>query len=195
MNAEPKTSFVGKIIIFLFIAGCFYGAYVLFFQKGSKSSGSATNSSSSNSSTNTNINAVQIGIAYGTEKERWLKTAVQDFALTSDGKNIRVELIPMGSLEGAQAVLAGDKRIVVWSPASSNYKDIFVQDWQVKYGGNPISKEENLALTPMVFVMWEERYQAFIQKYKEVSFQTISSAIQEKGGWDAIAQKPGMGNF
>jgi len=193
MSEEPKTSFIGKIIVFLFIAGCFYGAYYFFFQKGTKNTNS-TNSSSSSSS-NVSTNAVQIGIAYGTEKERWLKTAVSDFAQTSDGKNIQIDLIPMGSLEGAQAVLAGDKRIVVWTPASSSYKDIFIQDWQVKYGGDPIAKEETLALTPMVFVMWEERYQAFVQKYKEVSFQTIASAIQEKGGWDTIAQKPEWGIF
>jgi hypothetical protein len=70
----------------------------------------------------------------------------------------------------------------VWSPASAVYKDVFVQDWQVKYGGNPISKEDALALSPMVFVMWEERYNAFVQKYKAVNFNTIAQALQEKGG-------------
>jgi len=83
----------------------------------------------------------------------------------------------------------------VWSPASAAYKDTFVQEWQVKYGGDPIAKEESLALSPMVFVMWEERYQAFVQKYKTVSFTTIGQALEEKGGWDSIAQKPEWGFF
>jgi len=83
----------------------------------------------------------------------------------------------------------------VWSPASALYKDIFVQEWQVKYSQNPILKEEPIALSPMVFVMWDERYQAFAQKYKAVSFLTISQALQEKGGWDAIAQRPEWGLF
>jgi len=82
-------------------------------------------------------------------------------------------------------LMAGDQRIHIWSPASAAYKDVFVQDWQVKYSGNPILKEENLALTPMVFVMWEERYQSFIQKYKEVTFATIGQALNETGGWEA----------
>jgi hypothetical protein len=56
----------------------------------------------------------------------------------------------MGSLEGAQALLAGDERITVWSPASSNYRDVFEQDWEVKQGGKPILRGEALALSPMV---------------------------------------------
>jgi hypothetical protein len=101
----------------------------------------------------------------------------------------------MGSLEGAHAILSGDKRINVWSPASATYKDTFVQEWQVKNSGNPIIKEEPLALTPMVFVMWDERYNAFIQKYKVVSLDTINQALQEKTGWDAIAHQPDWGLF
>jgi Bacterial extracellular solute-binding protein len=130
---------------------------------------------------------VEIGIAYGTEKKRWLENAVQQFVQTSEGKNIKIDLIPRGSLGGAQAILASDQSINVWSPASSLYKDIFVQEWGLKYDGkNPILREESLALTPMVFVFWAERYDAFVGKYKEVSFDTIGQALQEKGGWSAI---------
>src|SRR6185295_10374869 len=92
-------------------------------------------------------------------------------------------------------LLSGDKTINVWAPASSLYKETFVQDWQVKYSNNPILKEENLALTPMVFVVWDERYQAFIQKYKSLNFVTVAQALKEKGGWDAIAKKPEWGLF
>ena len=101
----------------------------------------------------------------------------------------------MGSLEGAHAILNGDKRINVWSPASAAYKDTFVQEWQVKNSGDPIMKEEPLALTPMVFVVWDERYQAFIQKYKVMNLDTINQALQEKTGWDAIAHQPDWGLF
>src|SRR5258708_29845806 len=47
----------------------------------------------------------------------------------------------------------------------------------------------------MVFVVWEERYQAVIQKYKTLTFKTIGEALQEKGGWETIAQKPEWGLF
>jgi hypothetical protein len=101
----------------------------------------------------------------------------------------------MGSLEGAHAILGGDQRINVWSPASAAYKDIFVEEWQVKYNDNPIVREEPIALTPMVFVVWDERYQAFIQKYKTMSLDTVNQALQARGGWDEIAHHPDWGLF
>ena len=196
MADGPKLTALGKAFIFLFIALCAGGAYYFFTNKtpwGStgKNSGSSGGILDSIGSSE----QVEIGIAYGTEKQRWLEWAVQEFGKTREGKRIKVNLIPMGWLEGAHALLNGDQRIQVWSPASALYKDIFVQEWQVKYSQNPILKEEPIALSPMVFVVWDERYQAFLQKYKSFSFATVAQALQEKGGWDAIAQKPEWGLF
>ncbi len=186
----PKLTSLGKAFIFLFIVGCIAGAYYLFVGKKSlqetKDRASALLSGGP---------PVEIGIAYGTEKQRWLEWAVAEFAKTSEGKHIKVNLIPMGSLEGAHALLAGDQRINAWTPASAVYKDTFVQEWQVKYNENPIVREEQLALTPMVFVVWDERYQAFVQKYKTMSLQTVDQALQAKGGWDEIARHPEWGLF
>ena len=200
---SPKITCLGQAVIALFILGCIGAAGFLFYTRyaagtpGTGNSGAGATASSAASGGFFNSGAqVEIGIAYGTEKKRWLEDAVTQFAQTSEGKNIKVNLIPMGSLEGGQAILAGDKTINVWSPASSLYKDIFVQEWGLKYDGkNPIVREESLALTPMVFVFWGERYNAFIAKYKEVSFVTVGQALQEKGGWDAIAGKPEWGLF
>jgi Ca-activated chloride channel family protein len=196
MADGPKLTGLGKFFIALFVAGCVAGAYYLFVQK-PKSAGTRGSSSGTGPvfDSFSSSDHVEVGIAYGTEKERWLKWAVDEFAKTRDGKKIKVNLIPMGSLEGAHALLNGDQRIQVWSPASALYKDIFVQEWQVKYSQNPILKEEPLALSPMVFVFWDERYQAFLPKYKTVSFGTLAQALQEKGGWESIAQKPEWGLF
>ena len=197
MADGPRLTVLGKIFIFLFVVLCGAGAYYFFTKdkfaankpKGSSSTGGVFDSLTGAGE------QVELGIAYGTEKQRWLEWAVQEFAKTKDGKRIKINLIPMGSLEGAHALLGGDQRIQVWSPASALYKDIFVEEWQVKYSQNPILKEEPIALSPMVFVMWDERYQAFIQRYKTVSFTTVGQALQEKGGWDTIAQKPDWGLF
>src|SRR5499425_3541496 len=121
----PKLTPLGRAFIFLFIIGCVVGAYYLF--AGRKSLERTKNAASSLLSGGP---PVEIGIAYGTEKQRWLEWAVQEFAKTSNGKRIKVNLIPMGSLEGAHALLSGDQRINVWSPASAAYRDIFVQEWQ-----------------------------------------------------------------
>jgi len=196
MADGPKLTGLGKLFIFLFIAVCVVGAYYFFTNKTPWSApGKSGGSSGGILDTFSSGDQVEVGIAYGTEKQRWLEWSVQEFAKSRGGKHIKINLIPMGSLEGAHALLNGDQRIHVWSPASALYKDIFVQEWQVKYSQNPILKEEPIALSPMVFVIWDERYQAFVQRYKTLSFTTASQALQEKGGWDTIAQKPEWGLF
>jgi hypothetical protein len=192
----PKLTPLGKLAIIAFVAACAYGAYYLFTSQHNRSNAAGQQSApSSSGGLFSGGSSVTIGVAYGTEKRNWLEWAVQEFAKTKAGKNITVNLIPMGSLEGAHAILDGDQRINAWSPASSLYKDQFAQDWQVKRGGNPIAKEEQLALSPMVFVWWDERYQAFIKKYPNPSLDSIQKALNEKGGWAAIANKPEWGLF
>jgi hypothetical protein len=192
-----KSSLFPRIIIVLAIVGCLYAAYYYLYRNkaGGGAPDSAPSGGGSSGSGAARGPAVEFGIAYGTEKKTWLEWAVQQFQTAPEGRNIKINLIPKGSLEGAQALVAGDKNINVWVPASSLYKDAFIQDWQLKYSSAPILKEESLALTPMVFVMWEERYQAMLQKYKSLNFTTIAQALQEKGGWNAIAQKPEWGLF
>jgi ABC-type Fe3+ transport system substrate-binding protein len=182
---RPSLTWLGKAAIALFVVGCIAGAYLLARQRHVLPATLTVADSKS----------VEIGIAYGTEKQRWLESAVEQFKSTPEGKHIQVDLIPMGSLEGAHAALGGDKRIQVWSPASAVYKDTFIEDWQAKYGSNPILKEDPIALTPMVFVMWEERYQAFKSHYGAVDFDTINRALHEPGGWQSIAKQPEWGLF
>jgi hypothetical protein len=202
MADGPKLTIAGKLIILLFIGGCFLGAWWLFFMhkptgagEGGAAGGQTTSGAGPRASSTPPAAGTTIGIAYGTEKKRWMEWALERYRGTPNGANVQVELIPMGSLEGAQAILGGNKKIHVWSPASALYKDVFIQEWQVKFGGDPIGKQEALALTPMVIVSWDVRHQAFLQKYGKMTFDTISQALREKGGWDAIAQKPEWGLF
>jgi Ca-activated chloride channel family protein len=138
---------------------------------------------------------ITIGIAYGTEKRHWLQWAVEEFARRSEGQTVQVDLIPMGSMEGAHAILDRDERIHVWAPASKMYLNTFLRDWEAKYQGNPIVRGEDLALTPMVIVMWRERYDAFMIKAPEVSLKILGYGMNAKTGWGAIAGKPEWGHF
>jgi ABC-type Fe3+ transport system substrate-binding protein len=138
---------------------------------------------------------VTLGVAYGTEKKKWLQWAVKEFAKTEAGKHITIDLIPMGSVEGAKAVLGQDQRIHVWSPASSLVEPLLSEPWEREHGTSPILSDAPLALTPMVYVMWEDRYQAFVGKYGELNWNTVGQALTEPTGWAAIAGKPEWGVF
>jgi len=199
---SPGLTPAGRVVLLVFLAACLYGAWALLWpqlRRGPTPNGSSPAATASPGggllSHFGDAPAAEIGIAYGTEKKRWLEWSAAEFAKTKEGERIRVNLLPMGSLEGAQAVLAGDQRIHVWSPASALYKDTFVQEWKVNHANAPILREEALALTPMVFVLWAERYQAFSAKNPTVSFGTVASALGEKTGWAGIAGKPEWGLF
>ena len=203
-DESPGLTPLGKLVLALFVGACLYGAWLflrpqlgrfLSAAKGPAPAASASPAAGGFLSRFGDAPSAEIGIAYGTEKKRWLEWAAEEFAKTRDGERIKVNLIPMGSLEGAQAVLGGDTRIHVWSPASALYKETFVQEWGVSHSGNPILKEEALALTPMVFVMWAERHEAFRAKLGPVGFDTVSRALAEKSGWAGIAGKPEWGLF
>jgi Ca-activated chloride channel family protein len=191
----PRLTWLGQLFVLLFIGACGFGAWALFLKKPIGGDATVPAQPSKSFFGGNDAPAVEIGIAYGTEKQRWLQWAVEQFAQTADGKRVKVNLIPKGSLEGAQAILAGDQKINVWSPASALYEDVFVQEWQIKQNKAPFVRKEALALSPMIFVMWAERYEAFVAKYKELSFVTIGQALKEPGGWDGIAQKPEWGLF
>jgi hypothetical protein len=113
---------------------------------------------------------IEIGVAYGTEKRKWFEWAVKEFAGTEVGRGVKVKLIPMGSIEGARAVLGGDRRIHVWSPASSLVEGLLNGPWEREHDNSPILSDAPLALTPMVVVMWQDRYELFAAKYKEVNY-------------------------
>ena len=150
----------------------------------------------------------EINIAYGTEKEKWLRAALKEFEKTPAGKKTRINLVGLGSVEGARAVLDGPNPGMVvkgspvppihaWSPASSAYRAAFEKEWALKSPEKPapIARARDLVLTPMVFVMWKHRYEPFVKKYGAVNFKTIGQAMREPGGWGAIAGKPEWGRF
>ena len=141
--------------------------------------------------------STEVNIAYGTEKQQWLEAATAEFQKTPAGRRITINLHGMGSMEGARAVLEGPTPIPihVWSPASSAYRDLFERQWRTKHDNPPIIKAENLALTPMVFVMWRSRHAPFLEKYHTVSFHTLAEAIKEPGGWAAIGNQADWGRF
>ncbi len=189
---------LGKIFVGLFILGCAAGAYYYLAgggapPRGSDGVGSVTAVPAGGGGRS---GGVEIGIAYGTEKRRWLEWAAAEFARTDAGQRIGIQLKPMGSLEGAQALLKGDESIHVWAPASALYTDVFVQEWEVKHGRrDPLLTADALALSPMVLVMWDQRFSAFQQRYERLDFDQIGEALAEVSGWDGIAEKPEWGLF
>lgn len=195
MSDGPQATALGKFVMALFVVGCLTGAWYFLAGPGASTKAGSSPAPGTGNAPSDPTKQTTLTIAYGTEKKQWLEWAVAEFAKTPAGRDTAITLLPLGSLEGAQAIIRNDKPIHAWAPASSTFTGTFITDWQVKYGGDPIAKSENLALTPMVYVWWKERHQAFIAKYQHATVQTIATALQEKTGWSGIANKPEWGLF
>lgn len=179
----PKATLLGKLVILLILGGCGYLAWLFLF---AKPAGPATGQPPAPAQRSDN--PIRFSVAYGTEKERWLKWAVEEFAKTDAA--IQIDLVAKGSLEGAQGLLTGEQTHV-WAPASSLYTATFVADWQVKHGKAPFARTETLALTPMVCVWWAERFGAL--KQPPQTFRDIAALVAEPTGWAALAGRPEWG--
>src|SRR4030095_6917208 len=115
----PRLTWLGQLVVLIFIAACAVGAWKLFHKKPLTGDQPSTSSPVRSFLGGDDGPATEIGIAYGTEKQRWLQWATEQFAQTRDGKRIKINLIPKGSLEGAQEILTGNAQIHLWSRASA----------------------------------------------------------------------------
>lgn len=190
---QPSLTPLGKAVVFLFILACLGGG--VYMLMGDKNTAQTKQGGSYSSSADPSQPPVTIGIAYGTEKKRWLKWALEEFQKNPAHSHIKINLMGYGSIEGADAIIKGDKSINVWSPASAAYTDKFVQDWSIRYGNDPIASQHDLVLTPLVYVMWKSRYEAFKQAHGELSFRSIQEALAAENGWAGIPEHSAWGWF
>jgi Ca-activated chloride channel family protein len=102
--------------------------------------------------------AITVTMAYGSEKKTWLEEQLRGFAAsnprTAAGHPVRVEARAMGSGEAQQAILSGDFRPVVYSPASGAYVTLLNEAWLRQPGRTtPVSPPDG-AVVRNLFSMW-----------------------------------------
>src|SRR5262245_25565642 len=89
----PRLTILGRLAIFVFIAGCLAGAYHLLSSRRSSSPVNPSQRGSTPTGWFSSPPAAEIGVAYGTEKRNWLEWSVGEFAKSKEGKTIKVNLI------------------------------------------------------------------------------------------------------
>lgn len=145
---------------------------------------------------------VQITLEYSTEKKDWLEAAVGEFQRANP--RIGVQLIGKGSLESAGAILDGTDRPVLWSPADSLVSNLLAADWKTKnqtalFPTTGDTAPQPLLLTPLVFVVWEERARVLASApagsdaVTPLTWSDIRKAVASPKGWAGIGGKPSWG--
>jgi hypothetical protein len=141
--------------------------------------------------------AVEISFEYSTEKKDWLEAAIAEFHKANP--QIRVKLIGKGSLDAASAILDGSDQPVLWSPADSLVANLLGSDWQTKhqaalFAATGEAGPQPLLLTPLVFVVWEERAKVLDPNSNgQLSWTTIHDAVASPKGWAGLGGKPAWG--
>ena len=111
----------------------------------------------------------------------------------------KITLVGKGSLESAAAILDGTDRPVLWSPADSLIVNLLAADWQTKtgrplYPDRGAAAPQPLLLTPLVFVVWEERARVLLDAAGgALSWRAIHRAVSSARGWAGLGGKPGWG--
>lgn len=134
-------------------------------------------------------NAVELRVAYGSEKKAWMEAAVQAFEATGpktpSGRPIDVVTTAAGSGEIVLDILAGKAKPHVFSPASSAYVALLDEGWLSQAGNTaPLTgKAEPLLLSPIVVGMWRPMAVALGWPDKPIKWADLLEVSADPLGW------------
>lgn len=131
---------------------------------------------------------LRIGVLYGTEKERWLKAAVEEFHRRRP--EIGVDLKGLGTIDSVRAVAEGREKPVVWSPADEVALNLLDHEWTTAHGAPIVDRTEGVApeplvLTPLVMITWEDRAKALAAAGKgdPTDWYVVHALATDPRGW------------
>jgi Ca-activated chloride channel family protein len=143
--------------------------------------------------------AIRLVIAYGSEKKRWLEEQLTAFHGTDprvDGRPVRVDAQAMGSGEAVQAVLGGELKPHVVSPASGAYLTLLNDAWKQRSGRDKAVAPpgEPLLLSPIVIALWKPMAEALGWPGKRLGWKELLGVAADSRGWGAFGH-PEWGAF
>lgn len=191
----------GKLIIVAVFALAVIGIIVFQLMKSGGGAGpdpSASASASAGASARPPSGQVtEISMLYSTEKKDWIEAAQVVFQ--KDHPEIKVNLVGKGSLSAAQAIVDDKEKPTVFSPADTLVLNLASSDWKTKGRGDLFATSgddapQSLVITPLVFVIWEDRAEALLKSSKGViSWKSLHKAIASPQGWPAVGGKAAWG--
>jgi hypothetical protein len=141
---------------------------------------------------------VRLSLVYGTEKERWLKSAVEAYARRRP--DVAVDLKGMGTIESVRAIAEGRVKPTIWSPADEIAANLLDTEWSLQKSQPIVERSGDLApqplvLTPLVMIVWEERAKvmAAAAKGEPTDFRLIHALATNPKGWLGIGGSPEWG--
>jgi ABC-type Fe3+ transport system substrate-binding protein len=142
---------------------------------------------------------VRLSLLFGTEKEKWLRAAVE--AYTKAHPDVAIEMKGLGTIDSVRAIADGREKPVIWSPADESALNLLDTEWQTQNGKGLVDRAEDLSpqplvLTPLVMIVWDERAKVLTNAAKgdPTDWQMLHSLATNPQGWVALGA-PGEWGF
>jgi Ca-activated chloride channel homolog len=138
--------------------------------------------------------AVAVSFAYSPEKEKLLAPLIKRFnseRVRVNGRPVFVEGEVMSSGEAEAEIATGERKPVIWSPASSLWGRLlnFEADRQLAPEENP-----SIVRTPLVIAMWEPFAEALGWPERQIGFEQIIRLARSNQGFAEFGH-PEFGRF
>lgn len=142
-----------------------------------------------------------IQVVYATEEGDWMRAAAERFNAEEhalNGQRIVVELVGLDSGDALIQIKDGQLQPTAWSPASMLWANLLNAEWRTEHGTDLVMRVGQyqatpLALSPMVFVMWEDRAKVFVDNIGEPDWNTVQQAVAAEG-WVSLGGEPDWGH-
>lgn len=148
------------------------------------------------------VSPTGINVLYSSELSEWIVPAADAFNAAKHkigDSELHVDLQKMEDGDVLRGIASGTLTPTVWIPASTTWVNLLNNTWRGNHQTDIILRSGEygttpLALTPMVFVMYKERADAFTKKFGgTVDWKEIEEAITTAGGWQALGGDPDWG--
>lgn len=137
---------------------------------------------------------LNISVIYSGELRAWLVPAADAFNTQKKKIGDRAVQVTVEQVDDGDALrdIAGGKRSpTAWIPASSIWVNLLNNQWRGNHQSDLLLRSGEygttpMCLTPMVFVMYADRADAFSKKYADVDWKNIEQAVTDPNGWKSI---------
>jgi hypothetical protein len=137
---------------------------------------------------------LKIQVVYATEEGEWIRAAAERFNQEThiiNQQRIVVELVGLDSGDALIQIRDGQLQPTAWSPASMLWVNLLNAEWRTVHGTDLVMRVGQyqatpLVLSPMVFVMWEDRAQVFVPTLGQPDWDTVQQAVTAAEGWKSL---------
>jgi hypothetical protein len=145
---------------------------------------------------------LRVQVVYATEEGDWMRSAAERFNEEEhelNGQRIVVELVGLDSGDALFQIKNGEIQPTAWSPASMLWVNLLNAEWRTANGTDLVMRVGQyqatpLVLSPMVFVMWEDRAEVFTQALGDPDWTVVQQAVDAEGGWNDLGGDANWGH-